>query len=331
MSLPPPREPLLFHRLAKAAVWGGTTLAERLGVDLPDGHPMGESWELSDVPGSETSIRGGTFDGLSLQQLLAAHPNELLGQSRLDPTGRFPLLVKWIDATDDLSVQIHPPDGPLSPTGIGKTEAWYILAYSSPDASIIAGLQKGTTAEDLQADASGPKVLNHLRSVTVTGGDTYLIPAGTVHAIRAGTLLCEVQQTSDVTYRMYDWGRLGLDGQPRETHLAQALEVVDFAAPAPLASRADFASTELAVQTGLLAECPYFRLHLVRLHQSADHDPKGYARTLTVVAGSGSMHSAQGGARNLRFGDTVLLPAQMGKFEVTPGPQGLDLLEAVAL
>ena len=226
MARSAPREPLLFRRLLKEKVWGGRRLAPRLGLKLPFAGPLGETWELSDYPGEETTVRGGSWDGASLRTLMQEHGPALLGRSRTTVDGRFPLLVKLIDAGDDLSVQIHPPDGPQSPTGVGKTEAWYVLD-AEPGAAVICGLKAGTDPAVFAAHAGDARVRAHLHEVAVSRGDCIFVPAGQTHAIRGGVVLCEIQQTSDVTYRMYDWDRLGLDGKPRALHLKQALEVVN--------------------------------------------------------------------------------------------------------
>lgn len=333
MSVPAPREPLLFQRIAQTAVWGGRALVERLDLEqAPDG-PVGETWELSDYPGATTRVRGGTCDGVELQRLLAEHAELLLGESRPDRQGRFPLLVKFIEARQDLSVQVHPADDALEPGGIGKTEAWYILPESAADASIIAGLRPGTNADALARDASSAAVLDHLVETPVHGGDCVLIEAGTPHAIRAGTLLVEVQQTSDLTLRMYDWDRVGLDGEPRETHVADALKVIDPSAPAPQAVRAAYPAADpvpLARVSSLVA-CDYFRLHEIRLTGAVDHNPDGFARILVVLDGSGTVEGPQSDPRSIGFGDTILLPARMGAATFRPESRGLHLLEAVAL
>jgi mannose-6-phosphate isomerase len=306
-------EPLLFRRHLQTAVWGGGALIERLGVDNPPSDPVGETWELSDYPGRTTVVRGGAFDGWELQALLAEHGDDLLGESRRDPEGCFPLLVKFIEARKDLS--------------------GYVLPDSTPEAAVIAGLRPESDPASFARDAASPAVLNHLRELPVHGGDCLLIEAGTPHAIRAGTMLVEVQQTSDVTFRMYDWGRMGLDGQPRETHVEQALAVVDHdAAPPELVRAAYPPAAEVPVaRVASLVSCPWFRLHDVRLQDAADHDPEGFARILVVLGGDGTVAGPHGDPRALVFGDTVMLPAHMGPASFTPGPDGLHLLEAVAL
>lgn len=327
-----PREPILFRRLAKEAVWGGRALVERLQLQVDEQTRVGETWELSDYPGSTTAIRGGSLDGQELQDVLAQHRDALLGESRLDAQGRFPLLVKLIDAQQDLSVQVHPADGMLEPDGIGKTEAWYILPQSAPSARIIAGFTAAARRPEVERDAATSKITAHLRETAVSGGDCVLIEAGTPHSIRAGTLLVEVQQTSDTTLRMYDWGRVGLDGLPRKTHVEQALRVLDYERPAPTIQRASPPAVEgAAVELSELVRCDYFRLHEVFVRKVAHHQPDGFVRILIVLEGEGTIQGPEGAARAVGFGDTVLLPAHLGDAKVVPGPAGLRLLEAVAL
>lgn len=326
-------EPHFFHRLLKEKVWGGTRLAPRLDLELPFEGPLGETWELSDYPGEETTVRGGRCDGLSLRQLMEQHEPDILGRSRPTADGRFPLLVKFIDAGDDLSVQIHPPDGPKSPTGVGKTEAWYILDRE-PGAGVICGLNPGTTPEVFEAEAGDSRVRDHLAEVPVEAGDCVFVPAGQTHAIRTGVVLCEVQQTSDVTYRMYDWDRMGLDGQPRETHLAQALEVVDYDLGVAQPTRAQFEQMP-GLQRSELATCEYFRLEALRVDADGGSlELGGFAHTLAVVGGAGRIESVDGSfeGRAMQFGDSVLLPGSLDSVRlVGAGDTGLEVLVGVAL
>ena len=327
-ALPTPSEPLCFRRIAKEKVWGGRSLAPRLGLEPDFAGPLGETWELSDYPGEETVVRGGALDGVSLRALMEAHAVALLGTSRPDPDGRFPLLVKFIEAADDLSVQVHPPDGPTSPTGVGKTEAWYVLA-TEPGAKVVCGLREGTDPRTFAEEAGDARVRRHLHELAVRPGDCIFVSAGQTHAIRAGVTLCEVQQTSDVTFRMYDWDRLGLDGKPRETHLQQALAVVDWQRGPGAAVRAPDNAAAAP-----LAECPYFRLELLRPGAGAPLARDGYARTVSVVAGEGALHSPDGAfaPRELRFGDTLLVPAALGAVSLAAAPESdLELLVATAL
>lgn len=326
-------EPLFFHRLLKEKVWGGQVLSAKLGLDLPFEGPLGETWELSDYPGEETVVRGGAADGQSLRALMEESASALLGKSRPSADGRFPLLVKFIDAGDDLSVQIHPPDGPQSPTGVGKTEAWYILDRED-GCGVICGLNPGTSREVFEAEAGDKRVREHLAEIAVEPGDCVFVPSGQTHAIRAGVVLCEVQQTSDVTYRMYDWDRLGLDGKPRDTHLQQALEVVDYALPPATPTHADF-TDDAGMQLQELANCDYFQLVGMQVGPEGGVLPtQGYAHTLAVVGGRGSLGAVDGSFedRVMGYGDTVLLPGNLDKVALVGSKEDpLQILMGVAL
>ncbi len=334
MTRPAPREPLLFRRLLKEKVWGGTRLAPLIGARPTFSGPLGETWELSDYPGEETQVRGGAWDGVSLRTLMLDHAEVLLGRSRTTQDGRFPLLVKFIDAGDDLSVQIHPPDGPQSPTGVGKTEAWYVLD-AKPGATVICGLKPGTSRASFEAEAGDARVRQHLQEVPVRRGDCIFVPAGQTHAIRGGVVLCEMQQTSDVTFRMYDWDRLGLDGKPRATHLQQALAVVDYTLKPGVAIRPHYRE-EAGLQESQLAACAYFRLAALRADAKGGLRPTdGLARAWSVTSGSGhveSVGSASFTPLRLKFGDVALIPGALDAVRlVGDGAEGISILEGTAL
>jgi mannose-6-phosphate isomerase len=213
----------------KERVWGGSLLSEALGKELPSPDAIiGESWELVDLPDDQSRVAAGPLRGTSLHELVEAYPDELLGGVRLDGE-RFPLLVKYIDASQTLSVQVHPDAAAAAPLGgRPKSEAWYILD-AAPEAVLYLGLKPGTTREALRrALEGGEDVAGLVNMVPVRPGDLFPVPPGTVHAIGAGILLAEVQQPSDTTYRVYDWGRVGLDGQPRQLHVDQALSSIHF-------------------------------------------------------------------------------------------------------
>lgn len=328
-----PVEPHLFTRLLKEKVWGGTELSAALDLDLPFDGPLGETWELSDYPGEETIVRGGSMDGISLRTLMEDHQEQILGSSRPSADGRFPLLVKFIDAGDDLSVQIHPPDGPQSPTGVGKTEAWYILDHK-PGAVVVCGLKQGTSKEVFENEAGDKRVRKHLAEVEVQRGDCVFVPAGQTHAICSGVVLCEVQQTSDVTYRMYDWDRIGLDGKPRDTHLQQALEIVDYDLGTAEPTRASFADGP-GLHCSDLANCEYFSLHALKVRdQGGELNTNGFAHTLAVVGGAGRIESCDGSfaPRDLVYGDSVLLPGALDAVRlIGSGDEGMEILMGVAL
>ncbi len=313
-------------------VWGGHHLDELLGLDPPFEGPLGESWELSDYPGNESVVRSGVHAGKTLRELMETLSDQILGRSRPTADGRFPLLVKLIDANDDLSVQIHPPDGPKSPTGVGKTEAWFVLE-TEPGGSVICGLKEGTRPEDFERDAGTPKVREYLAEIPVRPGDCILVPAGQTHAIRAGVVLCEIQQTSDVTYRMYDWDRMGLDGKPRAIHLEQALEVVDYSLGPATPTHIDLDDTP-TLNRARLVSCDYFWIDELSVgEQGGTLDTDHYAHTLTVTSGTArAVRSGEPGGIELRTGDTALIPASLGDLDVNGiGPDPTRLLLARAL
>ena len=219
--------PLTFEPIYKERVWGGERLREALGKQLTGAAPVGESWELVDLSGDQSRVAAGSRAGATLHDLIQMDGEALLGPAALDGE-RFPLLVKYIDASQTLSVQVHPDrEAAERLGGRPKSEAWYILD-AEPDAVLYLGLEPGLTAESLRAALAAGEVESLVRRIPVRRGDLFPVPPGTVHAIGAGVLLAEVQQPSDTTYRVYDWGRVGLDGRPRELHVEQALQSIHF-------------------------------------------------------------------------------------------------------
>ncbi len=224
--------PICFDPIFKTSVWGGRGLASFLGKFLPVDVPVGESWEMVDLPEDQSVVAGGEARGTALHDLLDLWGKELLGSAGLDG-GRFPLLVKYIDAHQNLSVQVHPDQAAADRLGgRPKSEAWYIMDVA-PGGAIYVGLQDGVTAEDMRRAIADNTVEDLVLRVEVQPGDLVPVPPGTVHAIGEGVLLAEVQQPSDTTYRVYDWGRVGLSGNPRELHVDQALEAIHFGEAPP--------------------------------------------------------------------------------------------------
>ena len=224
--------PLKFDPIFKTNVWGGRGLASNLGKALPGHGPVGESWEMVDLPGDQSLVAAGAAKGTALHQLMSDWGPQLMGSTAVDG-GRFPLLVKYLDACQTLSVQVHPDkDAAARLGGRPKSEAWYIMDVA-PGGVIYHGLQPGTTRRQLRDAIDEGQVEQLLARVEVKPGDLVPVPPGTVHAIGAGVLLAEVQQPSDTTYRVYDWGRMGLDGEPRQLHIEQALESIHFGQLAP--------------------------------------------------------------------------------------------------
>jgi len=305
--------PLRFEPIFKHNLWGGRRLPAFLNRTPPHDDPIGEAWVLSDVDGSQSRVADGPLEGSTLRELLARDPARLVG-SAAAPQGKFPLLLKFIDARQELSVQVHPDDAraaKLGPGQFGKTEAWVVLDRCEQTSRIYAGFAPGVTANDFLAALALKTTPATLHSFTPSPGDCVFLEAGTVHAIGANILLFEVQQTSDITYRLYDWDRVDAKtGKPRDLHVEAALECSDFArGPCP-AVRTKVQEVEGARREGLV-NCRYFTLdrHTGRapFRVGADNE----CRAVVCVAGAGEIEW-NGTRTSLAAGDTVLLPAEVG-------------------
>jgi mannose-6-phosphate isomerase len=224
--------PLTFERLVVAKPWGGGERLRRLGVGVPERPPTGEVWLVSDVEGRASVIARGPHSGRSLRDLVRACPEEVLGRAARGADARFPLLVKLLEVEGTLSVQVHPNDAQARLLGAGlqgKFEAWSVLE-ASPEARVSLGLDRALSREDVRDLVAEERLQEHLNTFVPTVGDAYVITPGTIHAAAGGLLFLEVQETADITYRLYDWGKRGLDGQPRELHVDRALECADLVA-----------------------------------------------------------------------------------------------------
>jgi mannose-6-phosphate isomerase len=299
--------PLTFTPHLRAQVWGGRRLAE-VGKPLPAHGSFGESWELSTHPLHVSVAETGVFSGRSLADIWHEYSErwQPVGQRE---DGAFPLLVKWLDCNAMLSVQVHPGDQcarRLLNEASGKTEAWVVL-HAEPMARIYAGLKPGVDRAELERRSADGTVAECLHSFVPVRGDVIHIPAGTVHASGGGILMAEVQQTSDATFRLFDWNRVGADGKPRQLHLEQALECIDYSrGPVNPVTRLDLdgpAETSLAP----IHECPYFRFEALSLGREWINLP-GSELTI-VMCLSGSMTIGEGDdAVSLSVGATCLLP-----------------------
>ncbi|RMH00846.1 MAG: hypothetical protein D6702_12880 [Planctomycetota bacterium] len=328
---PVPREPLFFERIGVPAVWGGRRLAADLGWDPPFADPLGETWEVSDLPGRESVVRGGEFGGSSLRELMAAAGRRLLGRSRPGAGGRFPLLVKFLEAGSDLSVQVHPGgDDPAAP---GKVECWTFLDGCEPGAEVLCGLAPGTSREAFAAAAGTPECPRLLDRHPARPGEFLFVPPGQPHSVRRGVRLLEIQQTSDTTYRLWDWDRTGLDGLPRQLHLEAGLAAIDFDHPLAPPFAPEYRANPAGCEAALLVHCEPFLVRALRLPTRHLLRPRSYACVLAVVRGRGAVADPDGAfpRRGLRFGDVFLLPADTGPVLLEPDPEGLELIEATAL
>lgn len=310
------RELLRFQPLYQTRVWGGRALETALGRTLPPGDPIGESWEVVDRPEAQSVVDGGTLNGQSLRSILQRDPAQVMGPG-WPAEKRFPMLVKWLDCRERLSLQVHPPEAVARELdGEPKTENWYI-AHTAPGAELIVGLKRGVTREQFERAIAENKLEDCVHHFRVASGDSILVQSGQVHAIDAGNLILEIQQNSDTTYRVYDWGRVGLDGQPRQLHIEQSLRSIDWNDFEPAPVRA-------APTSGVIADCPEFRIRRCvlgageRVHLRSGEQP----RLISLVSGTvRATPDGSGGTRapfgqKLERGDNVLAP-YAGAFTIT--------------
>ena len=305
--------PLKLKYYAKTALWGGSTLKEQWNKPC-DFDKLAETWELTVRPEAANIIENGTSAGLSLADYIAAHPNAVTDG---DMGLFFPLLIKFIDARDDLSVQVHPDDTYAREVegDLGKTEMWYIVA-ANEGAEIIYGLRDGVTAEDFRQAFEQGRIFDAIRTVKVKAGESYFIPSGLLHAIGRGCLIGEIQQNSDLTYRVYDYDRIGADGKPRELHTQKALSVIR-----PF-NEEEIAAIRYSRKPALgpgecLAACPYFEVHRLTLTDSPTVlmvTEKSFHHLLCVGGEGDIVHN--GTHYPIRRGDSYFLPAGMGEYSL---------------
>ncbi|MFZ5497363.1 MAG: type I phosphomannose isomerase catalytic subunit [Verrucomicrobiota bacterium] len=297
---------LIFKPIYQERVWGGRGLESFLGRKLPGATPVGESWELVDRPEAQSLVSAGPWEGKSLHELMTTRTAELMGPAW--PKERpFPILVKWLDCRERLSLQVHPPASIAAQLGgEPKTENWYI-ARAEPGAAVLAGLKPGVDAAKFRAALKANTAESLVHRLPTQAGDSLLIHSGVMHAIDGGNIILEIQQNSDTTYRVYDWGRVGLDGKPRAMHVEQSmasLEANTAAAPELVRS---------AEKTVVLASCREFRITRHRLARGESLACKAgeQARIFSVVGGKVTAEGA-----TLALGDNALVP-YAGHFAVT--------------
>ncbi|MCC3375581.1 type I phosphomannose isomerase catalytic subunit [Cohnella sp. REN36] len=302
--------PLHFKPEFKERVWGGRAL-EQFGYDVPPGH-IGEGWMIADHPNGVSHVLNGELAGQGLDAIRERFGASWLGEKAQSGNGRFPLLIKLLDCNDDLSVQVHPNDhyAGLPKGELGKTEMWYVMD-AKPDAKIIYGLQPGVDRASMAQAIEEGRIMDTLQVVSVKAGDTFYIPAGTVHALCAGVLVAEIQQNSDTTYRLYDYDRPGLDGKPRELHIEDSLNVTDYTGAG--ASRMSTAGTPAGTWL-TLAESPYFVTDKGVVRGAWPQETPADSFVVLIVAeGAGSIGWADG-RLDAKAGDCFLLPAPLGAY-----------------
>lgn len=309
------QEILKFKPIFKSVIWGGSRIAQFKNIKLDDDR-IGESWELSPVPGSESIVSGGTFAGMSLPQMIRDYGDDLMGKRLMRKYGAFPLLIKFIDSSDDLSIQVHPDDDLAQKRhgSVGKTEMWYSLE-PAPGAYLYAAFSKKVDPDTFKKAALDGSITDYLGRYEVNAGDVFYLPAGRVHSIGRGNFLLEVQEASDITYRLYDYNRRDKEGNARQLHLDEAEEAINFedvendirVNPAPSPGKSE-----------VLSESPFFNVSLNNIVNERRFDFSVNDSFTVLVAASGNFILDKGGQNvSLNKGETALIPWSLPKLEVS--------------
>jgi mannose-6-phosphate isomerase len=319
--------PLKFNPIYKSRIWGGTRLRDQLNKQNAPAD-CGESWEISAVAESVSVVSNGFLAGNDLPELIEVYMGDLVGDAVYEKFGNeFPLLVKLIDANEKLSVQVHPDDFLAfeKHSTYGKTEMWYVLD-AIPGAQNITGLKKGTNSAELLKRLENKTLDEILVSETVEKGDVFFIPSGRVHATGKGILFAEIQQTSDITYRLYDYNRLDAKGQPRELHVGNALEAIDFTQNGSAKTRINQTLNE----PNLLVACPYFTTNLLTLDKPLIRDYVGLDSFVIYLCTNGSCKlfcDELPEGHILQTGETMLIPALIHEVRIHPTEGTVTILE----
>ena len=309
--------PLKFKPIYKEKIWGGDKIKTILGKDFSPLANCGESWEISSIEGDLSVVQNGFLEDNNLQELIEVYLGDLVGDKVYEKFGEeFPLLIKFIDAQENLSVQVHPDDKTaIERHGCyGKTEMWYVL-HANKNSEIISGFNKATTKEELEESLNKKNLTSILNSEKAQTGDVFFMPAGRIHAIGAGVCLAEIQQTSDVTYRVYDWDRVDYEGTPRELHLDDALDVIDYS------FHKDYKTSyklKVNIPTNVVT-CPYFTTNIINIDTPVNIDYHDLDSFVIYICVEGVVNIQY---RNefieIKKGETILIPAELKNLKLFP-------------
>jgi mannose-6-phosphate isomerase len=306
--------PLKFTPILKDKIWGGNKLNQLLGKSTPS-KCAGESWELSDVEDNTSIVANGALKGTSLKTLLQHYQANLVGQKVYDHFGaKFPLLIKYIDAKKDLSVQLHPNDELAKERhqSFGKTEMWYVM-QADDNSNLIIDFNQPTTKELYLKHLKNKTLPSILNFETVAKGDTFFIEVGRVHAIGAGVMLAEIQQTSDITYRVYDWDRTDDQGNSRELHNDLAMDAIDFNMPNDF--KVDYKTKQNKPTT--LVSCPYFTTNIIAINSEFQKQNNHDSFMIYMAVEGNAVFHVDGKTTDLQYGETILIPASLKEFSIT--------------
>jgi mannose-6-phosphate isomerase len=309
--------PLKFEPIYKEKIWGGRALEEKFSKKLPKGS-IGESWELAAHENGTSIISNGNLAGMSLMEAIKQEGEKILGtEAKEDYYKKFPLLIKILDANDKLSVQVHPDDEYAfehENGELGKTEMWYVID-AQEDAKLVYGVKPEVDKEEFVSSIKEGRLEENLIEVNVEAGDVIYIPTGMVHTTHKGILIAEIQQNSDTTYRVYDWNRMGKDGKPRELHIEAALDVIKFGTK-PEEKVVGLEIKEEGYVRTILVACPYFTTETLDIAEKYSSDTN-HERFYVLMGLEGKAKlSYEGGEMELKAGETLLLPATLGEYEL---------------
>ena len=302
--------PLTFEPIFKERIWGGTKLKDYLNKPISS-EITGESWELSTVPESISVVNHGELKGKNLNELIDLYPKEILGKEVFKQFGKqFPLLFKYLDAREDLSIQLHPNDKLAKERhdSFGKTEMWYVM-QADEHARLIVGFKENSSKEAYLQKLTSNNLLSLLKEIPVKKGDVFLLETGTIHAIGAGIVIAEIQQTSDITYRIYDWDRVDAHGKGRELHTELALDAINYNTTA---AKKEYTATEN--KSTSIVDCPYFKTNIIPLNGEISIDKNDDSfMVLMCTEGNFELHWNDE-KYTYQTGDTVLIPAVLTSF-----------------
>ncbi len=309
--------PLKFKPILKDMIWGGSKLRTILGKEGAS-DKCGESWEISDVEGCSSVVANGFLAGNTLNELIEIYMGDLVGDKVFDEFGiRFPLLIKFIDATDKLSVQVHPDDEMAlrEHQSFGKTEMWYVM-QAEAGAELIVGFNKPINPETYLEYLNNQRLEEILNFEKVKTGDVFFLPAGRVHAIGAGLLIAEIQQTSNITYRIYDWNRVDMNGKPRELHTELALKAIDFKPVQNFKTNYELKLNK----TSELVSCKYFTTNILEFDREIEKDYGSIDSFVIYMCLEGKMilKPINQEPVHLRMGETLLIPAEIKNVYLEP-------------
>lgn len=308
--------PLKFKPILKSIIWGGNDICKFKNIPQQDG--IGESWEISSVKEDISVIANGDLENKDLEEVISQYKEQLVGKKNYEKFGStFPLLIKFIDARDNLSIQVHPDDKLAKErhNSFGKTEMWYVID-ATKDAFLYSGFSKQITPDEYVKSVENNTFVDSLQKHNIKKGDVFFLPAGRVHAIGAGTFIAEIQQTSNITYRIYDYNRVGADGKSRELHTELAKDAIDY----KVYDNYKSSYIKKKDEPVLLETCEYFTTNLLELDKELNRD---YSKIDSFViyicmGGECAITDNKGNELSIKQGETVLIPADTQSVQITP-------------